>query len=174
MHTHVKKMSAVLCAGLAGALMVAMPSHAGGTLKNKYGSGTQTYTCSGGSGGHTLTYAGPTTMWPPNHKTVTVTVTAAGHQDDDVMLMTSVANSDVTDGVEKVGSGNPHLENNSAPQSDSASTSNTHSIFLRSERSGTSPNGRTYTITATAHFNDAPTDTCTTSWDVTVPHDMGN
>jgi hypothetical protein len=172
MHTPVKKMSAVLCAGLAGALMVAMPSHAGGTLKNKNGTSNHVVPCNSDST-HTLAYNGPDTMWPPNHKTVNVTVTATGHSDDTVDLMTSIANSDVTDGVEKVGSGNPHLENNSAPTSSSGTGSTSQSLFLRSERSGTSPDGRTYTITATATFSDDMTNPCTTSWTVTVPHDQG-
>lgn len=186
MHTLLKRSSAVLAVGLAGALSVAWPSHAGSTYKNKNGSTVHTFTCqkNGQAGdGDTLVYTGPDTMWPPNHKQQNVKVEAiangstADHPTSEsiTQFTVTVTNSDVVDGVEKAGSGNPSLPdtNGNYGPADGAGYM-VDNFFLRAERSGTSPAGRTYTIAVTANFGDGSDNPCTKSWDVTVPHDMGN
>jgi len=180
MHTHAKKISVVLCAGLAGALSIALPSHAGSAYKNKSGSYPHTFVCqnAGQPGdGDKLVYTGPDTMWPPNHKTQMVMVQAIADKPDPTTgesimgFGTVVTNDDVGQG-----SGNPHLDdtNNDNQTTVDGTGTLTHAFYLRAERSGTSASGRTYTIAVSATFADGSDKPCTTSWAVTVPHDMGN
>lgn len=106
--------------------------------------------------------ASPNTLWPPNHKMVSVKVTATTSDNctvTPVCTITSVTSNEPDNGL-----GDGDTANDIVVTGDL-------SVNLRAERSGTG-NGRVYTVNgqcADAAGNSAP------SWStaVTVPHDKG-
>ena len=171
---------------IAGTLIFAaaatLPAHAASRT-----SGSGTATCADG----TVNYS-PTTLWPPNHKmqTITISYTAPADLPGDTTTITvgpivdSQANADGSG--EAPGSGQPTAmqgldwsgTNNSATSAEGSTA--TTSAQVRSERSGTISSGRTYTITVMCSEKDAvgmmsdPSGQGMAMLTVTVPHDQGH
>jgi len=130
----------------------------------------------------TITYVGPNKLWPPNHKYNTATVTATDEDADDMVSLTTTGTHDQYDeeGNEIVGAGNTDQDIEPAAQTEVSGTGSASQAFrIRSERSGTRVEGRTYTITADAMFSDSDGDgssdemtPCHAEFTIVVPHDM--
>lgn len=128
--------------------------------------------------GDYIEYTGDPVMWPPNHKTQTYNVNAvdAGETDDaTTSIFTSSTHDEYAeDGTEWNGSGNTDNDAEDAASSAEPATDADGdgraetTVELRSERSGRG-DGRTYTISATAEFDEG---VCTADFTVEVPHDM--
>ncbi|MGH3105360.1 MAG: hypothetical protein ACRDN6_14815 [Gaiellaceae bacterium] len=105
--------------------------------------------------------ASPTTLWPPNHRLVLVTLSGAADPDGDAVTLTitGVTQDEPLNGV---GDGN------TSPDAQSGALPNT--VHLRAERSGTG-DGRVYRISFTG--SDGLGGTCSGTVTVGVPHDMG-
>ena len=156
----------LLCA--AAPFAVVSPAVAGSGYKNKYPSETVVADC---GDSHTVTYAGPLKMWPPNHKLQDVSVTATDADGDSTDGVTLDINVPVTDATG--GDGGPtHDPDVMFPAGPVASGdgSTTVPFQLRAERSGEGT-GRTYHISGMATFDDGG-DSCSISFEVLVPHDM--
>lgn len=160
---------ALLGVGFVAALGVAVPGFAGG---NKYDAVADSRNCGDGD---VVNWFGATTLWPPNHKLQSVSVTAdAGNAADQVSIEVDPV---VTDAVGGDGGPNhdPDFVYESGPAASGTDTA-TVPFALRSERSGRG-DGRTYTINWTATFGEK---VCTSNDDgqspfvVAVPHDMRN
>jgi hypothetical protein len=172
--------TALLAGFSAATLLTGMTlAHAGNGPK-----GEGLYNCpaaiTGGDSGYTVTWT-PTSVFPPNHKYVTGTLTytaAPGHEADSLALtIDAITHDEYTAGVEWVGSGNTPIDATGAGNTDSGSGSVSVPFQIRAERSGTGT-GRTYTIGYTAQANsgvsnDCSQDVMTSSVQVFVPHDMG-
>jgi hypothetical protein len=127
----------------------------------------------------TITFQGPTVLWPPNHKYRTVTITSHdvdGLVDpgDAVTANTTAASSDPD-----LTPGSGHTLNDATPatQTNNGTETVVQTVQLRGERSGRIKAGRTYTLMVTAMFDNpgsANMDQCHATFTVTVPHDMGN
>jgi hypothetical protein len=165
----------------AASALVATPSlkltsqpSGGGNSNPKAQDGTDTRTCeSADSGTNTITYTGPVTMWPPNHKMRDFNIVATDSDGDNVTLLTVISSSQPLNGT---GDGNTdedfnvdHTTGDAAMGAGSAENNGQ----VRGERSGNDKAGRTYTLDATATFDNGQT-TCTETFKVTVPHDQGN
>jgi hypothetical protein len=120
--------------------------------------------------GNSIKLTGPTSLWPPNHKYRTETITATGGRPLTVTLNTTVTSNEPDVGL---GSGGPQhaLDANPPAAMNSGQGSATTSHQLRGERSGKG-SGRTYTIDAKATFDQGASQ-CEQTFTVTVPHDMG-
>ncbi|HEU0132811.1 MAG TPA: hypothetical protein VFQ85_17665 [Mycobacteriales bacterium] len=159
---------AAIAVGFTAALGVAVPGFAGG---NKYASQSITADCGDGD---VVAFAGPTTLWPPNHKFVAEKVSAT---DADGGNVTIEIDPVVTDAVGGDGGAthDPDFTYTSGPAATGAGTAAVD-FALRSERSGRG-DGRTYTINWKATFDNG-SKTCTSDDDgqdpfvVSVPHDM--
>jgi hypothetical protein len=171
-----RRAAALVAASAVGALAFATPGLAGSEYKNKYPDVTQSVAC--GDDGDVVTYAGPLKMWPPNHKLQLTTVTATEGEDGDPLdEVTLELVPDVLDAAG--GDGGPnhdpdfaYAEGDATPGMASGTGSAAEDLFLRAERSGKGE-GRVYTITFNATFdNGLPTEDCTGSFTVEVPHDM--
>jgi hypothetical protein len=134
------------------------------------------------SDGDTISITGPTTLWPPNHKYVTETITATDSAnealteaatDPDGVTLTTTAVSNQPDGG--LGSGNT-ADDASVQTPTNGSESATQVVKLRAERDGVDPTkaGRTYTINAMATFDGSNLESCNAQFTVHVPHDMGH
>ncbi len=128
-------------------------------------------------GDNEIVFLGDLVMWPPNHKTQTVLVSAVDNSNDDdpVTIFTSSTHDEyLEDGSELNGSGNTDNDAEDAANSADPAVDEdgdgvaTTSVEVRSERSGRG-DGRTYTISATAMFGE---EECSTEFFVEVPHDM--
>jgi len=106
--------------------------------------------------------ASPSTLWPPNGKTVNVTVSGT-ITDATSGVNTNSANFAV---VDKYGSVQPNGNVTVAPNGTYSFT-----ISLQASRLGTDQNGRTYTIALTAQDNAGNQGSGSTV--VVVPHDQG-
>jgi hypothetical protein len=104
-----------------------------------------------------VVFTGPTTLWPPDHKNVQVTIDAIDSENNEMVTLSTSTTSDSADA--------------GPPQMDTQVGHNTHVIQLEAERSGQAQSGRTYTITAMAMMSD--TNHCTETFTVVVPHDRG-
>jgi hypothetical protein len=133
-----------------------------------------TRTCdSADDGTNTITYSGPTAMWPPNHKMTPWTIVATDSSGDDAVTLFTVVTSDQPDnGVGDGNTDNDSVSDSSAADVATGTPSATNNGEVRSERSGTIKEGRTYTLTSTATFDNGET-TCTETFTVTVAHDQG-
>lgn len=153
---------------VAALMLVAGPSSA-----RSWGDGTDD--CGDGDGGHELTWS-PTSVWPPNHKYVDVTIT---YSDDDpdhqLMIVATSASHDemLPDGSELNGGGNTTddvvLPANGSSGTGSVSTT----LSVRGERSGRG-DGRVYTVNFTTKSmdeNGQEDNDCSGSVTVGVPHD---
>lgn len=174
---------------------VGVANGAGSKANTKNSSTTITHTCNNATSGEgggmtgddmdndgdTISITGPTTLWPPNHKYVTETITATDvdgtaesiTDPDGVTLMTTAASNQP-----EFGMGSGHTANDTlVAQANNGSESATQTVSLRAERDGVDPTkaGRTYTIMATAMFDTSGVaDSCHATFTVHVPHDMGN
>jgi hypothetical protein len=100
----------------------------------------------------------PTTLWPPNHKMVNITVSVSAADDLDpepTVVLTSITASEGDDGLGDGSTVNDILVKENGD------------IYLRAERSGKNSD-RIYTLTYTA--SDASGNTAIASATVTVPH----
>jgi hypothetical protein len=158
-------------ASVAGFALVG-PVMAGPEFKNKYPDTTASHDCGGGD---TIDYAGPLTMWPPNHKLQDVQLSATDGSsnpvEDQANQTTLLVTVSLLDAVG--GDGGPqHDPDVFFPDSPAAQGDPTAVVpfQLRSERSGKGE-GRTYDVHADATFDNGAK-SC--SWDlqVLVPHDM--
>lgn len=138
--------------------------------------GTQVHDCGDGD---TITYDGPITAWPPNHKYRAVTITATEAPDDDSMdtvtLNTMGSHDEVDDqGNEQNGAGHTPIATDVNPPTDMdmGTGSATTKHEFRGERSGRG-DGRIYTFKAMATFDDGQK-MCDATFTSTVPHDMGH
>ena len=144
-----------------------------------------------GDDGDQIVFKGFSSLWPPNHKYRTITIEANGANSlEGVRLDTAVASNEPDVGL---GAGGPVHDQDANPAAASdPETPMTHnqgsattSHQLRGERSGLpheDPDdpqsdkvfaGRTYTITATAQFENGLKE-CTEQFEVTVPHDQAS
>lgn len=146
--------------------VLALPGNAGPEFKNKYSNDEAQVrfcdpdgTAEGDRSGDEVVYAGPDTLWPPNHKMQAADVTATeGQPDDDtdadVTLTLSDNNSEF---VDEAGSGNTEDDTHyPSGQMASGDDSATVPLEIRSERSGQDSNGRTYVIDFVAEFDNDP------------------
>jgi hypothetical protein len=163
----------VLAAGVMLALAMGLATLAPADSGNKYPPQSDIRAC--GDDGDVIVFEGAKTLWPPNHKMQTVTITATEGEDvdpaDEVTLTTTATDDEVGLG----GAGNPTLDDEvgtGTPEGSNSGTGTTSVDWqLRSERSGLG-DGRTYTITASATFDNG-TEMCgPETFEVTVPHDQ--
>ena len=122
----------------------------------------------------TITFAGPATLWPPNHKYFEAVITATGDGDDQVTIESAGTHDEYTasesgEQTEMQGAGNTADDVNPAADADGGH-GNVASVTqsIRSERSGQG-DGREYTFSVIATFDD---ETCTAEFTSNVPHDM--
>jgi hypothetical protein len=154
-----------------------------------------------GKAAGTLGFEGPTLLWPPNHKYVSVTLTVTDEdnfvsgdnttdnqdQSDAVTMTVTGTDSNTLNGFTKgAGNDDPNIvlptdgmasdPGGPAPAGDGSAqlTGN-----VQEERSGQDKAGRTYNVTVTAHFTDSDNDDssddgtdCQTTFHICVPHDM--
>jgi hypothetical protein len=177
-------LGAVAVAGIA----MAMPASAG---TGTHGSGSADCVNSMGQKDGTVTWT-PTTVWPPNHKMQTITISYTAPSDapgDQSTIAIGMITDDqaASDGSDELnGSGQPTdqqgLDWSGTGNTASADegTPATTTAQVRAERSGTDPNGRTYSIQVMCGEQDAgaaavnPAEQGTATVTVTVPHDQGN
>jgi hypothetical protein len=107
-------------------------------------------------------FASPTTLWPPNHKLVPVTVT--GHVADNFSgVVPTLSYNTVDEYGQLQPSGTARVDSNG---------NYSFMVRLQSSRLGQDKDGRLYTILVTATDQAGNTTTAMTS--VVVPHDQGN
>lgn len=174
--------SRILAAGVASvataaSLAFVAPVVAGGkgeAVGQKYPTSQNTTHICENDSDHTITFAGPDVLWPPNHKYFSAVITAGSSDSEDtVVLETAGTHDEYADPEahtgEQNGAGNTADDVSPPAASDgpAAVASVTHDI--RSERSGNG-DGRAYTFTVKAEYSDG--DVCQASFTSTVPHDM--
>jgi hypothetical protein len=145
---------------------------------------TQCVDANGNALDGTVTWS-PTTIWPPNHKLQTITVSYADRDGDGSQTLTvsapSGTHNQMTNGVEDVGAGNTPVDFvPGAPGTAADPGTATTTPQVRSERSG-KDGDRVYTITVNcSHSSEADTGNPneiagqdgTATVTVTVPHDQ--
>ena len=126
----------------------------------------------------------PTTLWPPNHKMQTITISYSDTDNDGDMIGVMVGmisdNQAAPDGSNELkGSGQPTAQQgadwsgtgNMAMATDPGTATTTAQV--RAERSGTSKDGRTYSIQVTcADMGGGENNMQTVTIHVFVPHDQ--
>jgi hypothetical protein len=131
----------------------------------------------------TITYEGPTELWPPNHKYVPASITWTDEDPNDDLAAEFMAGHDqFVDGEEINGAGNTDNDITPAAGMPTGTGSVTQDFLIRSERSGRVKAGRNYTISGAVEFsNSDPLDptpalptSCDFSFSIFVPHDQGN
>lgn len=174
--------SRILATGVASVATVASlafvaPVVAGGkgeAVGQKYPTSQDTTHVCENDSDHTVTFAGPDVLWPPNHKYFSAVITARSSDPDDTVVLGSSGTHDEYADTEahtgeSNGAGNtaddvsPFLASDGPEQVASVTQS------IRSERAGTG-DGRVYTFTVTAEYSDG--DVCQATFTSTVPHDM--
>ena len=180
----ISKRLTLASAALVGIAM-AIPASAAHPFASSHGDGTTD--CADG----TVTWS-PTTVWPPNHKmqTITISYTAPADTPDTSDTTTITVDSIVDDQAgadgsgELNGSGQPTAQQGldwggighsaTSPEGQTATTT----ALVRAERSGLMKSGRTYTITVSCSEKTGgtvpdPTESGMATLTVTVPHDQG-
>jgi hypothetical protein len=162
--------------GAALATASAIPALAGASHASGSGT-TQCVNATTGQDYGTVTWS-PATLWPPNHKMVTVTMAyaeASNDGDSATITVDAITDNQLVNGAEEVGSGNPHLVDWSGIGNHGAAADPNPAVTtaqVRAERSGTDRAGRTYTITLSCGGSgDGDSGTATVT--VFVPHDQG-
>ena len=181
----------LLFAALA-ALVVAVIAGTGGATAGtnpKATSKVQTVDCINAVTGQDegdITYDGPDSVWPPNHKYVTanISVTDADSEPATDGATASVVGSHdqiLEDGSEMNGSGNTDPATDVVPGAPGAGTPTaTTSVQFRAERSGHKWTdgdpwrGRTYTFTVNGTTDNGLTECEPVNFTANVPHDQGN
>jgi hypothetical protein len=116
----------------------------------------------------TVTYTGPISIWPPNHKLRDYSIVA--HDDGGTMTsLSTVVSSD--EPANAPGSGNTPTDtyDTTPAGADEGTDTAENDGQVRGERSGQG-DGRTYTFTSTATWSDGSM--CTETFTATVPHDQ--
>lgn len=167
----------MILAALAAMMLVAVGGTTASAKVAKDSGGPVTADC---GEGNTVTFSGPSYLWPPNHKYRTVSFVAQDGDDDmtdGVTLATEGTHEEFVDGEELNGTGNTADDFYPAMATGTGDGSANTSHQVRGERSGRG-DGRTYTILYEATFDGPlPLETtgapCTGSFTIEVPHDMG-
>jgi len=130
----------------------------------------------------------PTTLWPPNHKLVPITITDLDNDNDGdtvTISVTSISDNQNPGGIEDPGSGNTGTDwEIGAPGMATDPNPATTTAQVRAERSGTDKFDRVYTINVacTETGGNSATDPAeagsmmqmgTATLTVRVPHDQG-
>ena len=177
----------LIAVGVAGALAVAAPLAAAPPGTDYNNPHSRTTECDNGL---SVTYAGPNSMWPPNHKYQPFSVTGTDELGTPVNLMTTGTHDQYdgdTEDTEANGSGHT-ADDITVTDSDAEVTSAdgdaqpaasesgdngtvTTDWAARSERSGRLKDGRTYTVTGTV-TDVTGARQCSGSWTIAVPHDQ--
>jgi hypothetical protein len=179
-----RRFATIIAAGAAGAFALALPLHA--LPKGTAGYNTSNDTVMDCGNGRTLTLHGPADLWPPNHKYYTaINVTAVDPNGGSITLTTDGTHDQYDGDTEANGSGHTadDIRANDAQAVDGSGSTDQHPVAMetadgtvrtdweaRAERAGTIQDGRTYTLTGTAKFDDGTN--CTDSITMHVPHDM--
>jgi hypothetical protein len=119
----------------------------------------------------------PTTLWPPDHKMKTITISytdTSSDNDTTTITVGMIRDNQTTGGVEDPGAGNPNVvdftgDGNSAMETDPGTA--TTSVQVAAERSGRDGT-RIYTIPVTC-MDSGSMASQTVNLTVTVPHDQG-
>jgi hypothetical protein len=184
-----KMLTALLAAAVAGALFIASPLGAAPKGTEDYNKSELRATATDCEDGNSLTLVGPEKLWPPNHKYYDgdLYVLAVGDEDEDIALTTTGTHNqyDADTGAEMNGSGNTadDITTNDADADPTPNSTEAQPAALengvgevqtdwlvRAERSGRVKEGREYTLSGSATFEDG--DTCNVSYTFLVPHDM--
>ena len=181
---HVSKRTALGAAAIA-AVAFAIPSLADQGHQSGGSGSTKCVDANGHNLDGDVTWT-PTTIWPPNHKFVPITVNYTDTDGGGAQLTVaapSATHNQMTNGVEDVGAGNtPDDFRPGAPGSATDPGTATTTPQVRSERSG-KDGDRIYSITVTCSHgsevdqgnpNEATGQMGTATVTVTVPHDQGN
>lgn len=181
---HPSKRTALGAAALA-ALAFTVPSFADQGHQSGGSGTTQCKDAQGNTMDGTVTWS-PTTIWPPNHKYVPITVNYTDTDGGGATLTVAApagTHNQMTNGVEDNGAGNTAVDFvPGAPGSATDPGTATTTPQVRSERSG-KDGARVYTITVTCSHgsetdlnnpNEAGGQMGTATITVTVPHDQGN
>jgi hypothetical protein len=168
----------IMLAALAALAMAVVATSTAAAQPAKDSGGPITQDC---GEGNTVTFSGPTYLWPPNHKYRAISFTADDNDTDvldGVMLATEGTHEEFVDGEELNGTGNTGDDVSPMAATGSGDGTATTNHSVRGERAG-GGDGRTYTFTYEATFdNPAPADTtvtpCVGSFTIAVPHDQGN
>ena len=171
----------VLRATCVGLLVVAAVTPAHAVRQHPRAGGSGSTPCNDG----TVTWS-PTTLWPPNHKMQTITIGYSDTDNDGDMIGVMVGpisdNQSSSDGSNELkGSGQPTDKQgldwsgtgNMATANDPGTATTTAQV--RAERSGTSKDGRTYSISVTCSDmggNNNEMEMQTVTIQVFVPHDQ--
>lgn len=168
-------MRSALILGLAATAALTVPASAG--TKNS-GDGAS-FDCSGG----TVAFVGPTSLWPPNHKSVQETGVATSNDTPlsaaplfPTALDLVISSNEAAD---QVGSGNTPVDFVVGQDEDGSDKTATVPFSVLAERAG-GGSGRVYTVDWTAHFQDGSM--CSSKdgqaghapFLISVPHDQGN
>ena len=174
--------SRILAAGVASvataaSLAFVAPVVAGGkgeAVGQKYPtSQNTTHVCENDSA-HTITFAGPDVLWPPNHKYFSAVITARSTDSEDtVTLESSGTHDEYADPAAHTGEANG-AGNTEADVSPFFATDGPEAVAsvtqdIRAERAGTG-DGRVYTFSVMAEYSDG--DVCRATFTSRVPHDM--
>jgi hypothetical protein len=163
----------VAAVAVALAVVLLGPVSGAGTFDG--GSGTTDCVASDGSVVGTVTWS-PAKLWPPNHKMRNASATfTEADADGDTVTLTIDGITNTEEGFEK-GSTARHGPDSTGVGTTGTGTGSASTPFtLRSERMGTSRDGRTYTITVTCtDTGDASLEapqSGTATLTVLVPHD---
>lgn len=125
-----------------------------------------------------ITYDGPDSVWPPNHKYVSANITVTDEDaepaTDDATVAASGSHDQVlADGSELNGSGNTDPATDVVPGAGAGKPSAATTISFRAERSGREADGRTYTFTVNGTTDSGLTECEPVTFTATVPHDQG-
>lgn len=123
---------------------------------------------------HTISFAGPDVLWPPNHKYFSAVIAARSADSDDTVVLESAGTHDeyadpAAHTGEQNGAGNTGDDVSPAAASDGPKAVASVTQSIRSERSGNG-DGRVYTFTVQAEYSDG--DVCQATFTSRVPHDM--
>jgi hypothetical protein len=180
----------LIAVGVAGALAVAAPLSAAPPGTDYNNPHSHTKDCGTGL---SVTYAGPDSMWPPNHKYhkyQPFSVTGTDELGTPVSLTTTGTHNQYdgdTEDTEANGSGHTADDitvtdkdasvttddNDAQPAATESGDSGTVTTdwAARSERSGRLSDGRTYTVTGRVK-DVTGARSCMETWTITVPHDQ--
>lgn len=120
---------------------------------------------------NSITYYGPKAIWPPNHKMRDFKIIARDEGGEQVTMTTLVESSQPLNGPGDGNTDTDYTVDNTPADADSGAGTATNTGQVRAERSGKLKEGRTYTFTSTAVFDD---ETCTREFTAYVPHDQRN
>ena len=179
--------TALLAAAVAGALFVASPLIAAPKGTEHFNTATERDSAQDCGSGNSLAISAPTKLWPPNHKYFDedLYVVARDTHGGEIALTTTGTHDQYDgDGVEENGAGNTanditvidedaEATEDSTDQQPTALEDGAEEVqtdwAARAERSGRFKEGRVYTLSGTAVFEDGE---CSWSYNFAVPHDM--